>query len=261
MPEVPLAPGAPTSTLQELILAAHFRAPLPLTVVDVAAWVTAFSDFPIVQQLQPLPPANLPVPGPPQFSFEINPTGVLPRMLLRTQDGRYSLQLQADRFAMGWSRIEPLGALADYPGFEAMLWRWSELLVRFEAWTQARFHLRPQHRLVEVNYANAAPLDQNGQKKRISEVFRFVQTTGRPVNLFNTTWAESIYPSIDNRLTGVVTATVALGEAPPVATGVVVFNFTGMAEVAEGQESKHIMNDIHDKIREMYQSAIVSNAP
>jgi uncharacterized protein (TIGR04255 family) len=253
------APVAPTRTLQELILATHFRAPLPLTVLDLADWVGAFSDFPIIQELQPLPVSNMPAPGAPQFSFEIHPVGTLPRMLLRTGDGRSSIQLQADRFAMGWSRIEPLGDLADYPGFEIMLQRWSQLLSRFEAWTTQRFHLRSEHRLVEVNYANASPLNQHGQQKRISEIFKFVHTTGRPVNVFNTTWTESVYPPAEGRLTGIVTAMVALGNAPP-DIPVVAFNFTGMAEVAEGHESKHIMNDLHAKIREMYQSAIVSDA-
>jgi len=241
----------------------HFQAPLPLTLLDVADWVGGFSDFPIAQQLEILAPLNLPVLGQQQqLSFELGPSISLPRMLLRSADGRYTVQLQGDRFAFGWARIEPLGAPADYPGFEAMLAKWSEMTSRFEKWVEQRLRLRPQPRLVEVSYVNAALLEQGGRARRISEVFKFIQvSSSRPINFFNVNWAESVYPlnPDDGRFKGVVNAQVGLARALP-ATPVLAFNFAGIAEVATGQESKHIMNDIHAKIREMYQNAIASDA-
>lgn len=255
-------PSAPTTSLQELVLAAHFQAPLPLTVVDVADWANQFSDHPIVQQIQALPTTNLPSPGMPQMAFEIGIAGVsLPRILLRSSDGRYSMQLQGDRFAVGWQRVEPVGHPADYPGYGAMSLRWSEMLGRFEKWTTDRFQLRPKHRLAEINYVNAMPLDLGGKKIRISELFKFVQASGRPLTMFNVNWAERVYPEdpIEGQQRGFITASVGLGQAPP-AIPVLAFNFAGLGTVAEGQESKVVMSDIHAKIREIYQSAIVQNA-
>jgi uncharacterized protein (TIGR04255 family) len=247
---------APTKTLAEVVLAAHFQAPLNLDVLELASWVGYFSDFPIVQYLPVAPQANMPVNALPQMTFDFGMQGsTLPRVLLRSPDGRYSIQLQADRFAFGWVRIEPVGVPADYPGFESMLEKWLTILERFNDWAEERFQTRPQHRLVELNYANAAPLERDGQKRRISEIFKFVQTGGRPVIAFNTTWIERISGE-DGVQIGAVTAVVGLGQAPP-AVPVVAFNFAGIAEVAPGRESNHILNEVHAKIREMYQSAIV----
>ena len=247
----------PTKTLQELIMAAHFRAPLTLSVLDLADWVDHFSDHPIVQYLPTIPQANLPQLGAPQMSLEMISPIALPRILLRSPDGRYSLQLQGDRFALGWARIEPVGVPAEYPGFEAMLERWTVVLSRFEQWTEERFQLRLKHRLVEINYANAAPLEHDGQRKRISEIFRFLHLKGRSVIGFNANWVERIYSG--DQAIGTVSAAVGLGQVPP-ETSVVAFNFIGMAEVAENQESKHIMKEVHGKIREVYESAIVADA-
>lgn len=248
---------APSHTLQETVTAVHFQAPLPLSVMDLADWVRHFSDYPIVQQIQSLPSAGIGVAA----AFQFGPGDGLPRMLLRTADGRFSLQLQSDRFAMGWNRIEPIGAPADYPGFECMIARWDALLLRFEQWTQDRFHLKPEYRLAELVYVNAAPLERDGRALRISEIFRFVQPA-RPVSFFNVSWGESLDPERDRtegRLTGNVTVNVSLSQAPPVGN-VLAFTFGGLAEVAPGQESNHILNNLHAKIRQIYQSAIISDA-
>lgn len=255
-----MVPAAPTRSLQELILAAHFQAPLPLGIMDVADWAQHFAEYPIVQQLPIAPPMDLANPGG-TLSLEFGSSGVtLPRILLRSADGRFTVQLQNDRFVVGWARIEPLGADADYPGFEEMIERWKELLGRFEAWALSRFQLRPQYRLAEVNYVNAMPLEYEGRKIRISEIFRFVQSTGRPLNMFAVNWAERIYAteSFDPTRNGFVNVSVGLAQAPSSVT-VLAFNFTGSAIVPEGKETPLIMGDIHDKIREIYLSAIVQN--
>jgi uncharacterized protein (TIGR04255 family) len=250
-----------TRSLQELVIAAHFQAPLPFTVMDLASWVQHFSELPIIQQLPPLASANLPMPGTPlqfQFAVEASP---MPRMLLRTADNRYSVQLQNDRFGFGWHRTEPIGDPAEYPGFEEHREHWKRVLDQFESWTESRFQQRPAHRLIELNYNNAVPLERNGQQRRLSEIFKFVQLGGRKVAGFNVSWAESIYPITDKQQPskGVVNCFVGLGIAPP-AVNVLAFTFTGMASVAPGVQSEHILNDIHAKIREIYESAIITDA-
>lgn len=261
MVEAQLAAPA-TRTLQEVILAVHFRAPLPLGLLDISNWISSNPEFPVVQELPPLPPVNIPVleaPLAPSFEFSVG--AQLPRILLRSQDGRFSLQLQADRLAFAWSRIEPVGTVADYPGFERVLDLWTGVRTKVEAWIESRFRAKPQYRIVELNYVNAAPFEADGKQRRISDIFRFVSPGVRTVNMFNVQWGERVYP--DDRAgqpaRGMVISSVSLGQAPP-AIPALIFNFAGMAQVAEGQESNHILNDLHAKIREIYQSAIISDA-
>jgi uncharacterized protein (TIGR04255 family) len=254
-----------TKRLQELIIAVHFDAPIAFTVVDLADWVTHFSQqFPVVQQLPSLPAMGLPVAGGPQmmqFQMLTTENMPLPRMLLRSAEGRHSIQLQNDRFAFGWHRTEPLGEPAEYAGFEAHGQAWADLLASFEAWTQTRFRVRPNHRLVELTYSNAAPLERQGKKKRLSEIFTFVQPGSRVLNGFSTNWVENVYPksTAGPDPKAIVSAQVAIGSAPP-AQAVLAFTFSGIGAVAQGEESKHILNDLHAKITEMYESSIAADA-
>ncbi|MGJ5149905.1 TIGR04255 family protein [Bradyrhizobium sp. HKCCYLR1023] len=251
--------SAPSTTLQELVLVAHLEAPLPLGVLDLADWVSTFSDYPLVQELSALPRADLHVfgvvPG-----IEISPGGVLPRIVLRSTDGRYIAQLQGDRFAFGWARTEPIGVAAEYPGFEEMTSRWSTMFARFESWAEKRFRAKPRIRMMELTYLNAAPLQEGERKFRISEIFKFVQPTGRPIGTFAVSWTELVYPNdpSDQPPRGIVTANVGLGQAPP-GIPVLVFNFSGLAAVAEGKQNEQILKDLHSAIRVVYLSAIKSN--
>jgi uncharacterized protein (TIGR04255 family) len=246
-----------TKSLQELIIAAHFQAPLPFTVMDLASWVEHFSDFPVVQQIPALPPATVPAPGPPQMQFQLVQDASLPRMLLRSSDNRYSVQLQNDRFGFGWHRTEPLGEAADYPGYEEYRKNWHAVLHHFESWTQKRFGQRPAHRLIEISYSNAVPLERAGQKRKISEIFTMVQLAGRVIGSFNTSWMEAVYPTGPSK--GTVSTVVAVGTAPP-ALPVLIFNFAGIAPVAAGEQSAHILDNVHAKIRGIYESSIVPDA-
>jgi uncharacterized protein (TIGR04255 family) len=251
-----------TKSLQELIVAAHFRDPLSLTIMDVASWVGHFDEnFPIIQQLPALPPANLPIPNAPviqQVQFMTEPP--LPRMFLRTADGRHSVQLQNDRFAFGWHRTEPIGEPAAYLGFEAHREHWNQALSHFENWTVGRFQQRPAHRLIEMNYSNAVPLEIGGQRKRLSEIFTFVQPGGQKVIGFATNWTSTIYPIEGTQPPkGIVQSVVALGTAPP-SINVLAFNFMGLATVAPGEQSGNILSDVHAKIREIYEGAIKADA-
>ncbi len=246
-----------TRSLQELIIAGHFETPLSLTVIDIAKWAELFSNFPIIQQLPSLPRMEMAMGL--QMQFQMAVGNEIPRMLLRSQDGRFSVQLQADRFAFGWHRTELLGEPSNYPGFENIRSRWDEVLGIFEKWTLEKFHQVPRHRLIELAYNNAIPLDQNGKKKRISDIFRFVQPGSRPVFGFSTTWTESVYPSPSNPSVARITTQVGLSTAPP-DQSVLAFIFSGAAIVEPQKESKEVLNDLHDKIREIYESSIISDA-
>jgi len=250
-----------TKSLQELIIAAHFQAPLPFTIMDIASWVEHFREgFPIVQQIQALPPLNLPVSNAPPVQVQLIATPPLPRVILHTSDGRNSVQLQTDRFAFGWHRTEPIGDPAGYSGYEAHRAEWYQALEAFEVWTEGRFHQRPVHRLIELNYNNAVPLETDGRRKRLSEVFTFVQPGSQKIIGFTTTWTSSIYPMKDGQPpTGIVQSFVGMGTAPP-AINVLAFNFMGLAIVAPDERSGNILDDIHAKIREIYESAIKPDA-
>jgi len=253
---------APTNTLQEVSVAAHFRAPWPVGVMELADLVRHFSDYPIVQQLPRLQPATLPQFGKPQMAFEVNVASAdLPRILLRSPDLRHTIQLQGDRLVVGWSRIEPLGAPAAYPGFDAMLVKWTGILSRFETWTDGHFSWRPEHRLGEVSYANVAPLERDGQQKRISDIFSFSQIGGRALDMMSMNWTERLYSDEESavRPKGMVVASVGLGQAPP-AIPVLAFNFAGVASVANNQQTERILSEIHTRIREIYQSTVVQDA-
>lgn len=248
-----------TTTLQEVIIAAHFASPLPLTVMDLADWVRHFGQFSLVQQLPPAPHADVAAPGQAIPPFQVVEVAhhPLPRMLLRTPDGRFSVQLQHDRFAVGWTRTEPLGAPANYPGFQLFSEYWIQRLAEFDAWTGQRFRQVSAHRLIELTYSNVAPLLREGKMRRISEIFKFVQPGARALSMFNVSWLERVYDEpVPFRAT--VTATVGLGQGPTGEPGLV-FNFIGLGKVAEGQESKQVLSDIHGKIRQIYESSIVTD--
>jgi len=178
-------------------------------------------------------------------------------MLLRSSDGRYSVQLQNDRFAFGWHRTEPIGEPAQYDGFESHKEAWSEVLDSLEHWHTNRFNQKPKYRLVELSYSNAAPLATGDRTKKLSEIFTFIQVKSRSVIAFNTGWVESILPLAPGEpVKGTVSTQVALGTAPP-AQPVLTFTFSGLAAVAEGEESEHILDLVHTKIREIYAAAII----
>jgi hypothetical protein len=79
--------------------------------------------------------------------------------------------------------------------------------------------MRPGHRLIELTYSNAAPLERNGKKIKLSEIFTFVQPTGRALNAFSTSWIENVYPQSPTDPTppprAIVTAQVVIGSIPP----------------------------------------------
>jgi uncharacterized protein (TIGR04255 family) len=245
-----------TATLNEFVLATHFDAPLPLSVVDLADWIGTFRpDFPQIQEL----PAAARVELTPSQEVLLNlAQPSLPRIVLRAPS-QLTLQFQADRFAFGWARAEPIGQPAEYPGYETMKARWLEMLERFRVWQEARVRSRPSSRLIEIAYHNALPMEVNGRRKRISEVFRFVQPSPtRKLSSFQTSWAEQLSDAPDAPR---VITQVGLGTAPP-AQVVFAFNFTGLAlapKSATTSETLGTLDALHARILDMREASIISD--
>ncbi len=246
-----------SKSLQEVLLVEHFRTDLPLNVLDLAAWAQEFYEFPVAAQLPWLPRLQLhPPDSPVSFNF-VTQGSDLPRVLLRNPDSTRTLQLQSDRFAFGWSRPNPVGDDADYPGFEALQAEFVTISRRFHSWCSGRLGIQPSPRLAELAYNNATPMMVGEKFQRISEVFKFVSPS-RPVNAFQVVWTELI--DKERKDAARVSATVALGSAPPVDRALI-YNFSGVAPVdgdsAEAAETS--WKRLHERTLEMYAAAIVSN--
>lgn len=239
-----------TRTLQEVILVEHFASPLTMTVLDMADWANAFSQYPIAQQLSPAGPVSLL----PQVQGWIQID--LPRLLLRSNSGDWSIQLQSDRFAVGWSRTVPVGESCDYPSYDALKALWRVEASKFFGWCERRLGVRPSARLFELGYNNATPIALNGSRRRLSEIFRWVQPS-RPVNAFQVSWIELM--SKDRPDAARVAGFVTVGSAPPVSEALI-FNFTGFGPAdgsGEGDEATQVFDSLHHQVNEMYKAAII----
>jgi hypothetical protein len=240
-----------TTTLQEVILVEHFRQALPLTILDVADWAREFSEFGEPRQLPWLPPIDL-TQSPFSIGFQTNQE--LPRLLLSSITRSTHLQLQSDRFGFGWSRASSVGDKARYPGYEDLLARRSEIADRFRAWCTKRLGVSPESRLVELTYNNATPIVVEGRRRRLSEIFRWVQPS-RPVNSFQVSWLELMEKNKPDAAR--VAAVVAVGAAPPVSEALL-FNFSGVGPI--DKDEKHTKSDmwnaLHRRIQDMYDAAI-----
>lgn len=243
-----------TSTLQEVILVEHLQPALPLTVLDAADWAREFSEFGEARQLPWLPPIDLAQPV--QIGFSV--TGQeIPRLLLRSIDEKRHVQLQADRFAFGWTRAVPVGETESYPGYEDLKSEQVRYGRKFREWCTKRFGISPRTRLAELAYNNAAPIVQDGQRRRIGDIFRWVQPI-RSVSAFQVSWVELLELG---RIAGPrVNGLVAVGSAPPVSEALL-FNFTGLSPVESDDAIATLgaWDALHERILSMYESVIVKS--
>ena len=224
-----------------------------MTVLDLADWVRNFEDsYPFADQLPFAPRVELQT-GSPQIMF--GPVEVdLPRIQLRSASTSERLQLQTDRFVMTWSRSEALGEPANYPGYLVMKANWRKRVAEFREWHNRRLGPAPAGRLIELAYVNSVPLDVAGQKRRLSDIFKFIQP-GRALNGFQVSWIESLVPEPNAAR---VTAQAGLGSAP---TGASIFgyNFIGLGPIAgtgADDDSLDVVDKLHDRIIEMRSAAI-----
>jgi uncharacterized protein (TIGR04255 family) len=244
-----------TSTLQEMILVEHFKSPLNLTMLDMAEWAQTFAEYPSAMQWPSTPPIELSAPNPVQFQIRLAQVD-LPRLVLRSPDGNRSIQFQTDRFAMGWTRSLPLGQPTDYPGYDILKKEWIGALKKFHQWCGQRLGVVPGARLVEIGYNNAALITVAGRKRRLSEIFRWVQP-GRPINAFQVTWAEFLSQEPNPAR---VAAQVGLGPVLP-SEDALLFNFTGFGPVdapGESPQALGMLDSLHSRILDMYAAAIIS---
>lgn len=240
---------AQTKTLNEFVVAVHFQTPLNLNVLDLASWASAFSEYPKVQQLEAGPRVELaPAPG---FQFELA-TESTPRLMLSGENGR-NVQLQTDRFAHGWVRRTPVGEPADYPGFIEMINGFRVTFDRFAEWYAKRLGVPASPaRLVELGYLNMVPMERDGIRHRLGDVFKLVTPGLRKVNAFTTAWVEGLTTDVDSPR---VTAQVGLAKAPP-NLNVLAFNFTGLANVKGNDQMIKMIEALHDRISDMYRSTM-----
>lgn len=255
-----------TSSLQEMLIAAHLSAPPNATVLDVASWVEEFSgDYPAIQQLPPTPPVQLMQADQGAFGGAMmlgqsimlgGPVVELPRMVLRSITTPFYVLYQADRIAFGWNRTKPLGVEEDYQGFDAVKAAFDDVARRFELWHIKRLGAPPSVRVAEISYINSVPMDLDGKQRRISEVFRWVQPS-RPVNMFNVNWLETIaeHPG------GAMVYAQALIGRSNIGERVFGFNYSGLAAadgLPSGETMTTVLHTLHERILDMHSAAIIS---
>ena len=248
-----------TLTLSEVLFAVHFRAPLNINVIDVAAFAQEFSELPIVQQ-QPLqgPASLLPPNAHTTINFQVAPD--LPRLVLRSASEPDILQFQSDRFVYSWSRLGPLGSSVAYPGYERLKYQWIKYLTRFNTWARDRFSASPQAGILEISYFNTLPHEKpTGGTYKLSEVFKFVQP-GRIVNGFAVQWLEVFDASRPD--TPRVHVNAGFGAAQHqlhALTPALFFNFTGYGPIAAASGDLEEMADaLHQRIVDVHAASITS---
>ena len=254
---------ATTNTLTEVLFVVHFAAPPNMTVLDLAAWHQAFSDYAILQQTPAAPPPQLAQYGQPVLTMVQDPG--MPRVVLRSIDHPFIVQLQSDRFGMSWSRDGGLGEVKHYLGYKDLKARFSEELNRLDAWHSSRFGVQARFRLIEVGYYNALPFElASGDTRRLSDVFLFV-APGRPINAFAANWTEIMGQGSDAPRVVAQTGVGVIAQQPSLtSTNVIYFNFTGIGALpnvgSDDPTVVEVADRLHDRIFTMYQAAIKSTA-
>lgn len=249
-----------TRSLQEVLFAAHFEAPLPLSVLDLADWRKTFErQFPLFQQQPAWDPYvwldfhnnAIQHPHMPQISML---RSLLPRVMAFSEDQRWSIHFQGDRVAISWRRTEPTGEPTPYPGFWKVAGEALAFLESFREWWQTRFDIPVNFRVCELNYFNAFPLAA-GHKTRLSDVFKFIvpQPSKMIANL-NVNWTFPSDPPDESRV-HFVGGMGVMPDCPAVA----VFNFAGANKTESGgtaEELKTTYEKLHDIISDAYITTI-----
>jgi len=249
-----------TRTLQEVVLAVHFAGPIPLTVTDVSAWIDAYGGAePNFQQLPVLPPSQLPMSGQHVFQIAAHDVAGVPRIRLSGSTPQTLYIFQNDRIAFGWQRDVIVGEEAEYPGYDALRATWMQEIERFNLWMIKTLSLNVYPKLVEISYNNAYPLDFEGNKRRISEIFKLLDVEYRPVNALQVSWAEFIGDGSE----GVVNAQGGLATAPP-GQRVFALNYFALGSVRQIEDPSRLAQNVmetadklHERILDMHRAAVV----
>jgi len=253
-----------TRSLQEVVLAVHFSEPVPLTVVDVAAWIAEYGgdDHPTFQEMPPLGPTQFPLPRQQPFSLDLRLANTLPRVRIMGAGKHNLCVIQSDRIAFGWQRDVAVGEQADYPGYDSLRESWVSEINRFSSWLTQRLEIPISPRLVELSYNNAYQLEIEGRVRRISEITQFVSPGNRAFNSFNVAWSEFLGTPSD----GFVQASLGISTAPP-GQHVIGVNYFGLASVDGLSHPDEMVtavmgaaDKLHTRILDMHKAAIVQGA-
>jgi uncharacterized protein (TIGR04255 family) len=250
-----------TRSLQEVLFVAHFSGAPPIGVLDIADWHNCFAEsYPIFQQQPPWQPIawqdiydNQGTPPIPQVMFN---QFILPRMVLSSEDQRWSIHFQGDRVAMGWRRTEPTGQNAAYPGFEVAFETVLGFFEKFIAWWGGRISVPIAFHIAELNYFNAFPLALGGQSLKVSEIFRFItpQRDKKVLNL-QCSWIEPL-----EDITRQARVNCSVGFGPTIDSSIAaLFNFMGISKLDQSgspDELETVFKSLHDAITNAYISAI-----
>lgn len=141
----------------EVVISAQFASPAIDFQVLAGFTVRVRDDFPGQEHHPPLPPIVetfdvLPVPLPP-FQITFGQQMDVPRTWFVRAAGDMLIQLQSDRMTLNWRRTGPE---AEYPGFDAIKARFSELFGVLESAIDELHRERPRVNLCEVAYVNPA---------------------------------------------------------------------------------------------------------
>lgn len=253
-----------TRSLQEVVLAVHFSEAVPLTVVDVAAWIAEYGgdDNPTFQEMPPLGPTQLPSSRQQSLLLDLRLASTLPRVRIM-EAGKHNLcVIQSDRIAFGWQRDIAVGEQADYPGYESLRGNWVSDINRFSSWLAEQLDLPISPRLVELSYNNAYQLETDGRVRRISDIIQLVSPGNRLFNTFNVTWSEPLGTLSE----GYVQTSLGLGTAPP-GQHVIGVNYFGLASVDRLSHSEKMVtavmegaDKLHTRILDIHNAAIVKGA-
>ncbi len=252
---------ADTRSLNEVIFTAHFLAPEPLTVLDLADWYNGVAKrYPIFQQQQPWSPFvwhdfETAVPGPPVVPQFFGGPGFIPRLLGYSEDQRWAVNCQYDRIAISWRRLEPTGEPTPYPGFESVLEEVLKFLEGFQAWWLGRFGASVIFQICELNYFNAFPFKSGQRQLRVSEVFRaWIFRPGKKIANLNVSWMMPPEPSEHARVQ-CLAAMGATADCPSAA----IFNFAGsikMGDRGSPDKLRPAYDALHRAVTDAYLSTI-----
>lgn len=186
----------------EVVITLQFEPLVGLTAVDIAELFQRYGDaYRTVQHVPSLMPLTLDDTGP---AFQFEPASAeLPRTWFVSEDLRYVLQFQADRFSVNWRRLGPEQSL-EYPRYAAVLERFRNHFAVFAAWADERFSAAPKLTIGELAFVNAVPMMTDEGHIRLSRIFTFIAPSNqRRIRNFLARWTEVLDEGVINVTAGI----------------------------------------------------------